>query len=70
MTAQHILLFGVFALSAAAVLQEKYKDARIWMREQFLPFRWCVWIAFVLVILIYGTYGPGYSAAEFIYRGF
>lgn len=67
---QHILLFGVFALSAVAVLQEKYKDARTWMREQFLPFRWCVWIAFVLVILIYGTYGPGYSAAEFIYRGF
>lgn len=67
---QNILVFGVFLLFVVAILQERYGEAREWMKKQFLPFRWFVWIFLYLFVLINGAYGPGYSAAEFIYRGF
>lgn len=67
---QNILVFGVFLLFIVAILQEKYGEAREWMKKQFLPFRWFVWVFLYLFVLINGAYGPGYSAAEFIYRGF
>lgn len=67
---QNILIFGTFLLFLVSVLQEKYGGARLWMRKQFFLFRWSVWIFLFLFVLTEGTYGPGYSAAEFIYRGF
>ena len=67
---QNILVFGVLCLVVVAALQEKYVHARLWMQKQFLPFRWLVWLFLSVFTLIYGTYGPGYDAAEFIYRGF
>lgn len=66
----NILLLGILLLFIVAILQEKYGEARKWMKEQFLPFRWLVWIFLFLFVLINGSYGPGYSAADFIYRGF
>ena len=33
-------------------------------------FRWLIYIGAVLVILIFGLYGPRYDAASFIYKGF
>ena len=38
--------------------------------EQNLAFRWLVYIAVIVFILIYGVYGPGYNAAQFIYFQF
>ncbi len=35
-----------------------------------LPLRWVIWFALIFYCMLLGEYGPGYSAAEFIYRGF
>ena len=35
-----------------------------------LPIRWFIYIGAILIIWIFGTYGFGFSAADFIYRGF
>ena len=35
-----------------------------------LPVRWFIYIGAILIIWIFGTYGFGFSAADFIYRGF
>ena len=32
--------------------------------------RWAIWFALLFYVVLLGEYGPGYSAAEFIYRGF
>lgn len=40
------------------------------LRRQSLPFRWIVYIAAVLLIAVCGIWGPGYSAASFIYAHF
>lgn len=66
----NIITISVLLLLIVAVLREKYSYARLWMDQQSLPFRWLVWIGLFLFILVYGMYGPGHSAAEFIYQGF
>ena len=38
--------------------------------RQDIIFRWLIYIGAVLVILIFGLYGPQYDAASFIYQGF
>lgn len=66
----NIIIFGVFLLFIVWILQEKYGYARIWIQKQILPFRWFLWLALSAIVLIYGNYGPGYDASDFIYRGF
>ncbi len=66
----NITIFAVAMLVIVAVLREKYGYARSWMGKQILVFRWTVWIALFIIVLILGSYGPGYSASEFIYQGF
>lgn len=66
----NMIIFGVFLLFIVGILQEKYTCARVWIKKQILPFRWLIWLGLFTVILIYGSYGPGYDASDFIYRGF
>lgn len=66
----NIMICGVVMLFIVGILQEKYESAREWMSKQIFVFRWFIWLTLFAVILIYGAYGPGYSASEFIYRGF
>lgn len=44
-----------------------FRDA---IDRQHLIFRWLIYIAAVLVILVFGMYGPQYDAARFIYQEF
>ena len=53
-----------------AVLREKYGYARNWIQNQCVLFRWFIWLAMFVLVLIYGKYGPGYDASMFIYQGF
>lgn len=66
----NIMLIMVLLLFIVAYLREKYGYARIWIQNQSFPFRWFIWIGLFVFVLIYGKYGPGYDAAEFIYQGF
>ena len=66
----NVFLIAVLLLIAAAALREKYGYARIWVQNQSFGFRWMIWIGLFLFVLIWGKYGPEYSAAEFIYQGF
>lgn len=63
-----IVMLGLIAI--VGVLREKYGYARVWMERQCVFFRWMVWVSLFLLLLIWGSYGPGYSAAQFIYQGF
>ena len=66
----NLIILGIYLLSKVAYLREHYGYARIWIQKQILPFRWLIWIVLFLLVLIYGLYGPGYDASEFIYQGF
>lgn len=67
----NILFMSVLLILIAGIIRErKGVGVRVWMSEQNLVFRWIVWLGLFVIVLIYGKYGPGYSAAEFIYKGF
>ena len=66
----NIIIFAVAMLVIVAILREKYGYSRNWMGKQILAFRWMVWIVLFVIVLVLGSYGPGYNASEFIYQGF
>lgn len=70
-TANWFLLFVMLMLLFFVdFMHEKKVSFRQVLDEQPLVFRWLIYIATVLVILIFGYYGPQYDAASFIYAGF
>lgn len=66
----NIIILGCYIMLKVAYLREHYGYARKWIQIQLLPFRWLIWIGLFLLVLIYGLYGPGYDASQFIYQGF
>lgn len=51
-------------------LNYKGVNAFLKFREQNIIFRWLVLFGLIIIILLYGRYGPMYNAVDFIYGGF
>lgn len=70
-TEVHVLAVSLMALFL--VDRIKYKTGKtfdLFLREQNLWFRWFAFFALLFGIIIYGMYGPAFSAAAFIYFQF
>lgn len=66
-----VLRLSILIIATAGMIRGVKKiSVREWIAGQNVIFRWFIWIGLFLIVLIYGKYGPGYDAAEFIYRGF
>lgn len=65
----NVLVVSLGVLLAVSHLQERMSVRQALERQSFLV-RYPVYIAAVLVILIFGIYGPGYDAAQFLYMQF
>lgn len=66
-----VLKLSLLILTIAGIVRiVTKKTVREWISGQNTYFRWTVWLLLIVVILIYGRYGPGFEASEFIYRGF
>lgn len=65
---------GVAVLSLlllwAVSLKQRKEPVRESIAKKPLPLRWVLWYALLFAVILLGYYGPGYSAAEFIYQGF
>ena len=64
-----VLLLSVLLLVKVSICQQKM-CIRDWILEQDLLFRWLIYIGAVITIFIFGTYGYGFYAQDFIYGGF
>lgn len=64
-----ILLLAILLLLTVS-LQQRRLSVGQWLSEQHLLLRWAVYIIGILIIVVYGTYGFGFNAQDFIYRGF
>ena len=62
-----ILSLAVFAM--VSFLQQKI-CIRDWINRQHICIRWSIYLLAVLSIIIYGSYGVGYQAQDFIYGAF
>lgn len=64
-----VLILCLVVLTAVSRLQKSIK-IRERLADKKLPVRWCIYYALLFAVILWGYYGPGYSAAEFIYQGF
>ena len=64
-----VLLLGVAALFAVALLQRRF-NLRERLTVQPLPVRWGVYLGGILIVVLMGIYGVGYDASAFIYGAF
>lgn len=67
----HVLLYAVFVLIVVSILQELLQKRGYELREvlakQNVLFRYVLCFGLLIVILIFGMYGPEYNAGDFIY---
>lgn len=64
-----VLVFSLVVLVVVSIMQETFK-VREWLKNQILWFRWAIYLLALFGTLIFGVYGPGYSASSFIYMQF
>ena len=63
-----ILMLGV--VFAVDFLKYRGVDVLAAFQRQNLLFRWICLLGLAAIIIIFGAYGPGYNATDFIYGGF
>lgn len=64
-----VAIIGLLVLFCVSLLQQK-GSVREWIAKKKLPIRWMIWYGLLFATILWGYYGPGYSASEFIYQGF
>lgn len=64
-----VLLFAIAILGVVSHLQEKI-CIRDWLLGQHIVVRWTVYLGAIAMIWVFGTYGHGFKARDFIYGGF
>lgn len=63
-------LLGVGLMLVVDILHEKNVCIRDMLDRLYLPVRWSIYVGGVIAVILMGIYGPGYSAAQFIYGNF
>ena len=58
-----VLLTAVDALSQRMDVAQRVLEAPRWVR-------WCVYLGLLMIVVIFGSYGTGYNAQDFIYGRF
>lgn len=68
---EFILLAAALLLHfVISVLQERGIQIRDSLLKKHMLLQWCIYLALIFSIIIFGVYGYGYSSSDFIYRGF
>ena len=69
-----MILVSAIVLLTVSIIREKHEKKRVTLRELLdrKPFiiRWLLIFAAVMTIIIFGAYGSGYNAADFVYMQF
>ncbi|MEE1330854.1 MAG: MBOAT family O-acyltransferase [Acutalibacteraceae bacterium] len=65
-----IVALGVAVIFVVSLLKEKGVKIRESLAKQKLPVRWAVYACLALSVIIFGAYGIGYDAVDFIYGQF
>ena len=65
-----ILMLSLLVLFIASLLQENGVNIRDKIEEKPMILRWIFYLFVIVFIMVFGIYGPGYNATEFIYRAY
>ena len=65
-----LILAALLVLLIVGILHEKGIEIRNGIAAQPLIFRWAVYLSAIVILLVFGMYGPEYNSASFIYGKF
>lgn len=65
-----VVITGILAVTIVGMLHERNIKIRETISQWKLPARWSIWYAAILVVVIFGAYGSGYSIVDMIYAGY
>ena len=65
-----IILIGVAVIFAVGVLRERNINIREWIYSKPFAVRFIVYIAGLLIVVIFGAYGENYGAGDLLYANF
>ena len=65
-----LCLVAIIIILFIDYLKEKGIDIRKNIDNKNIVIRWCLYYLLIIAILVFGKYGPGYDAANFIYGNF
>ena len=61
---------AVLILWIVSLSEVRLGSLRMVISRWILPVRWLIWLGLFFVIIVFGIYGPGYSAASFVYMAY
>lgn len=65
-----ILFIALIILVTVSILQENGMKIRETLAKQNTVYRWLILLVLLIIVLVFGTYGPGFTAADFIYQAY
>ena len=65
-----VLASATLLLFTVSLLQERGMRIRETIDRRNIVLRWTIWLALLIIVLVFGVYGPGYDAANFIYQAY
>ena len=65
-----VLAIALFLVWLVGIRHEKGIQIREWIAAKPLPIRWLIYYGVIFAVLIFGAYGLGYNASDFVYMQF
>lgn len=65
-----IAVLGILLVLTVDILHEKNISVQKWINTLRLPLRWGIWYAAILLVIIFGAYGAGYTVTDMIYASY
>lgn len=65
-----LAMISIFIVFCVSLMKEKGIQIRESIARKNIVFRWAVYYAAIFSIIIFGMYGPGYDASNFVYMQF
>ena len=66
-------VYWLIVLIATVIITDIFRnktDMIVWLSKRNVFIRWTIYILAIILVIIFGVYGPGYNASDFIYASF
>jgi alginate O-acetyltransferase complex protein AlgI len=67
---EFVWMFVLIGIVIATDLMRSQRNMLDWLSRQNFALRWAIYLAAMVIAMIFGVYGPGYNAVDFIYVTF
>lgn len=65
-----VIITGCIVVAVVGIIKERNLLGEKGIENWYLPFRWALYYALILAVVILGAYGIGYQQVDLIYAGF